>query len=265
MIIGVDMGASAVKICALEGDRVAFTHYEHGRGGDMPALLERLGLDAAGAELIALTGLSAKNSGLERLGAPVKYIPEPEAIGEGACWLTGCDDLIVASIGTGTAFVHAKGGQFTHLCGTGVGAGTLTGLAERVLGITDMREFDRMAMAGNTNHVDLTIGDFVEMHGILAADLTASNLARRNAEATDSDWAAGLATLIFQVIGTMSLLACRGCGAKSVVVTGAIADTAPSRANFARFVDGYGLDYFVPEHSACATAIGTARCVRCAE
>lgn len=119
MIIGVDMGASAVKICALEGNEVAFTHYEHGRGGDMPALLERLGLDAAGAELIALTGLSAKNSGLERLGAPVKYIPEPEAIGEGACWLTGRGDLIVASIGTGTAFVHAKGGVYTHLCGTG--------------------------------------------------------------------------------------------------------------------------------------------------
>ena len=54
MIIGVDMGASAVKICALEGVRVAFTHYEQGRGGDIPALLERLGLDAAGAELIAL-------------------------------------------------------------------------------------------------------------------------------------------------------------------------------------------------------------------
>ena len=43
MIIGVDMGASAVKICALEGDAIVFTHYEHGRGGDIPALLARLG------------------------------------------------------------------------------------------------------------------------------------------------------------------------------------------------------------------------------
>lgn len=134
-----------------------------------------------------------------------------------------------------------------------------------VLGITNMREFDRMAMAGNTNRVDLTIGDFVEMHGQLAADLTASNLARRNPDATAEDWAAGLATLIFQVVGTMCLLACRGCGAKGVVVTGAIADTAPSRANFARFVEGYGLNYFVPEHSACSTAIGTALCARYAK
>lgn len=79
MIIGVDMGASAVKVCVLEGGEVAFTHYEHGRGGDMPALLERLGIDAGKAELIALTGLSAKSSGLERLGRPVKYIPEPDS------------------------------------------------------------------------------------------------------------------------------------------------------------------------------------------
>ena len=37
MIIGVDMGASAVKLCALEGERILRTHYEHGRGGDVPA------------------------------------------------------------------------------------------------------------------------------------------------------------------------------------------------------------------------------------
>ena len=83
MIIGVDMGASAVKICALEGDAIVFTHYEHGRGGDIPALLARLGLDAQKAELIALTGLSAKNSGLEAW-PPGEIHTEPESIGEGA-------------------------------------------------------------------------------------------------------------------------------------------------------------------------------------
>lgn len=260
MVIGIDMGASAVKLAALEGDEIVLTHYEHGRGGDVPALCERLGLDLRSASAVGVSGLSAKNSGLEALGITPVNVPEAEAIGRGATWLSGRDNIIVASIGTGTAFVHAKGRKFNHLCGTGVGAGTLTGLAERVLGITDMREFDRMAMAGDTNRVDLTIGDFVEMHGQLAADLTASNLARRNGAATDNDWAAGLATLVFQVIGTMSLLACRGCGADSVAVTGAIADTEPSRTNFARFIDGYGLEYFVPEHSTCATAIGTALC-----
>lgn len=258
MIIGIDMGASAVKLAALEGGSVAFTHYEHGRGADIPGLCSRLGLDLKSAQRVALTGLSASRSGVEALGVEPVYVSEPESIGRGAVWLSGRDNVIVASIGTGTAFVHARGGEFTHLCGTGVGAGTLSGLARRVLGVEDMKRFDEMAMAGDTNRVDLTIGDFVEMHGDLTADLTASNLARRSPDATDNDWAAGLATLVFQVIGTMSLLACRGCGAESVVVTGAVAGSAPAKANFARFIDGYGLDYFIPENSTCATAIGAA-------
>ncbi len=241
MIIGVDMGASAVKICALEGDRVAFTHYEHGRGGDIPALLARLGLDAQKAELIALTGLSAKNSGLEALGRPVKYIPEPESIG----------------------FVHARGGEYEHLCGTGVGGGTLKGLAVKLLGLSDMREFDRLAMRGDCGRVDLLIGDFVESYGILDPEITASNLARLDPTATDADWAAGVANLVLQIIGTMSLLACTSSGAAGVAVIGALAGTEPSRANFAKFQRVYGKDFLIPEHSACATAIGAARRARC--
>ena len=260
MIIGIDMGASAVKLAALEGDEVVLTHYEHGRGADVPALCERLGLGLAAAEAVVLTGLSARKSGLERLGIKTLTVPEAEAIGRGGTWLSGRDNIVVASMGTGTAFVHAKGGVFTHLCGTGVGAGTLTGLSEKILGVRRVREFDELAMAGDTNRVDLTIGDFVEQHGDLTADLTASNLARRNPDAGANDWAAGIATLIFQVVGTMGLLACRGCGAEAVVVTGGVANSEPARANFRRFVDGYGLEYIIPEHCVCATAIGAARC-----
>ena len=261
MIIGIDMGASAVKLAALEGDEVVLTHYEHGRGADVPALCEKLGLGLAAAEAVVLTGLSARKSGLERLGIKTLTVPEAEAIGRGGTWLSGRDNIVVASMGTGTAFVHAKGGVFTHLCGTGVGAGTLSGLAQRVLGVTDMREFDRMAMAGDTNRVDLTIGDFVEQHGDLTADLTASNLARRDASASAEDWAAGLANLVLQAVGTMSLIASRGCGAEAVVITGAMARVEPSRANFAKFSEAYGMDFIIPEHCVCATAIGAARCV----
>lgn len=260
MVIGIDMGASAVKLAALENGKVVLTHYEPGRGCDVPALCARLGLDLKGAQAVTVMGLSAKMTGLEAAGISPIYVSEPESIGRGAMHLTGRDNIIVASIGTGTAFVHAKGDVFNHLCGTGVGSGTLNGLAEKVLGITDMHKFDAMAMAGNTNSVDLTIGDFVEMHGQLAAELTASNLARHNAAASDSDWAAGLATLVFQVIGTMSLIALKGCGAESIVITGAIAGSEPSRANFKRFTDGYGIEYVVPENSTCATAIGAALC-----
>ena len=264
MIIGVDMGASAVKVCVLEGGEVAFTHYEHGRGGDMPALLERLGIDAGKAELIALTGLSAKSSGLERLGRPVKYIPEPDSIGEGACSLTGRDNLIVASIGTGTAFVHAKGGglhpPLRHGRRRRHAQGPRRQGARRARHARASTTWPWTATAAGWTCL---IGDFVESYGILDPEITASNLARLDPMATDADWAAGLANLVLQVIGTMSLLACSSSGAESVAVIGAMADTEPSRANFAKFQRVYGRDFLIPEHSACATAIGAARRAMC--
>ena len=143
MIIGIDMGASAVKLAALEGDEVVLTHYEHGRRADVPALCEKLGLDLAAAEAVVLTGLSARKIRARAAGIKTLTVPEAEAIGRGGTWLSGRDNIVVASMGTGTAFVHAKGGVFTHLCGTGVGAGTLTGLSEKILGVRRVREIRR--------------------------------------------------------------------------------------------------------------------------
>ena len=160
-------------------------------------------------------------------------------------------------------FVHARGGEYEHLCGTGVGGGTLKGLAVKLLGLSDMREFDRLAMRGDCGRVDLLIGDFVESYGILDPEITASNLARLDPTATDADWAAGVANLVLQIIGTMSLLACTSSGAAGVAIIGALAGTEPSRANFAKFQRVYGKDFLIPEHSACATAIGAARRARC--
>lgn len=261
MVIGIDMGASAVKIAALEGDRIVLTHYEPGREADVPALLSRLGINPASAERVAVTGLSAPKAGLEALGCTPEYLSEPAAIGAGAQWLTGRDNLVVASIGTGTAFVHAKGGEYRHLCGTGVGGGTLRGLAQRVLGMADMRAFDALALSGDTRRVDLQIGDFVESYGQLDPYLTASNLARLDGTATDADWAAGLTNLVLQVIGTMSMMALNGARAEAVAVIGAMAGTAASRANFANFTRAYGLEFLIPEHCECATAIGAARLI----
>lgn len=259
MVIGVDMGASALKICGIENGELAFTHYESGRQHDVPALLRRLGIEPQNAKTIALTGLVAERCGLSDLCRDVRRIPEPAAIGAGAVSLSGRDNILVASIGTGTAFVHAKNGEYAHICGTGVGGGTLHGLAERLLGVGDMGKLNAMAMEGSAGAVDLLIGDFTDGYGQLDPNLTASNLARLNPSATEEDWAAGITNLVLQVVGTMSLLAARGCGAEAVVVTGAMAASAPSVRNFELFTSAYGMEYLIPPHSDCATAIGAAR------
>ncbi|HBD86279.1 MAG TPA: hypothetical protein DC001_02500 [Clostridiales bacterium] len=260
MVIGIDMGASSVKLCGLQGEHIVFTHYENGGETNVPALADRLGIRFEKAETVALTGLSARKSGLEGRGIPLKYIPEPDAIGAGAVWLSGRDNAIISSIGTGTAFVLARNGVYKHLCGTGVGGGTLRGLAQRMFGISDMTEFGNLAASGNADAVDLLIGDFIKGdYGILDPELTASNLARLNDAATDADWAAGITNMVLQTIGTMSMLACHGHGASCILITGAVAGTPLSQVNFEKFTSIYGTEFIIPAHSECATVIGAAR------
>lgn len=259
MVIGIDMGASALKIAVIEGDEVLQTRYLPGRGHDVESVLKESGIDPEKADAVALTGLSAQKSGLDAGKLPLRIVPEPDAIGEGAVWLSGRDDVIAASIGTGTAFVHAKSGSFTHLCGTGVGGGTLRGLAEKLLGVSDMKKFDAMAAAGDYRHVDLLIGDFQDGYGILDPNMTASNLARTDAAASDEDWAAGITNLVLQVIGTMSLLARSTANASGVVVVGAVAGTEAAKRTFALFESAYGVPFATVPNSGCATAIGAAR------
>ena len=168
MIIGIDMGASAVKLAALEGDEVVLTHYEHGRRADVPALCEKLGLDLAAAEAVVLTGLSARKSGLERLGIKTLTVPEAEAIGRGGTWLSGRDNIVVASMGTGTAFVQPRRAASSRTCAARAWARARSrGSRRRYSACAACAQFDALAMTGDTNRVDLTIGDFVEQHGDL--------------------------------------------------------------------------------------------------
>ena len=59
-------------------------------------------------------------------GIPTEQVEEFTAVGVGGLALSGVEKAVVVSMGTGTAFVWAqRGGEVRHLCGSGVGGGTL--------------------------------------------------------------------------------------------------------------------------------------------
>ena len=89
-------------------------------------------------------------------------------------------------------------------------------------------------------------------------ELTAANLAKSGAAASDADWACGLINLVIQAVGTMAMLSAKGHDVNSVVFTGAVAtlDTVPGILK--RFEDCYGIKYLVAKHAECATAVGAA-------
>ncbi len=262
MILGMDLGGSAVKVVGMEGEKLCLTHYEHNSPRTasriLRELLEREGLKSGDVAGVAVTGLGAERCDIEKTGLPFARVPELPSIGRGAAFLAGVDRAVVASFGTGTAFIRADGDSFTHLGGTGVGGGTLVGLGGRILGCRDPEEIDRMARTGDLGRVDLTIGDLCSGGGSLPADMTASNLAKAGAESTAADWAAGILNLVLQVVGSMAVFCAKGCGLDTVVVTGTPAALPAARAAYEKFQEMYGLRFLVPDRGRFATAMGAA-------
>ncbi|MDZ7605756.1 MAG: hypothetical protein U5K79_09255 [Cyclobacteriaceae bacterium] len=69
------------------------------------------------------------------MGIPVKKVAEFDAIGTAGAYLTGFQEAMVISMGTGTAIVHVKHEKIVHWGGSGVGGGTMVGLARQLLNI----------------------------------------------------------------------------------------------------------------------------------
>lgn len=263
MILGYDKGASAVKVVALDGDRVLFTKSIVGNEKPDGELLLEFMREKQVAEddvaAAAVTGVGAEKCCFEGFIKPIKLIPEIEATGEGGSWLSKIDEAIVVSIGTGTSIALAKNGKYSHIGGSGVGSGTLRGLSKKMFGIEDLCEFFAFAEQGNRLTVDITIGDLFSGTDTLPFDLTASNLAKCRDDATDSDWAYAIINTVMEVAGSHAALACNGYGVKNVIITGGVSQTKIAKAVYDNFTKLYKLNYVIPEFSGYATAIGAAR------
>lgn len=263
MIIGFDKGATATKIIGLENDCVVFSSCIIGSSATDAELLSQT-LSEQGIELsqlteIAVTGVGAETCRFENLAVPVRVIPEIEATGEGGAWLSKCDRAIVVSIGTGTSLVLARDGVFSHIGGSGVGSGTLRGMAKKLFGIDDMKEFFALAERGDRMKVDITIADLFSGTATLPPDLTASNFAKASDDASQADWAKAAANMVLEVAGSHAALACGGFGVQSVIITGGVSVTGIAKEVYDGFTRLYKLNYIIPEHADCATAIGAAR------
>ncbi len=263
MIIGLDIGASAVKIAGYKSEEVLFTYFQLGRSEDFGALVRsvvnKFGFAEAEIETLAVTGVGAENCKVTLDGVRVVNIPEIEATGEGGTWLADRRDAVVVSLGTGTALVLCKNGGYRHIGGSGVGSGTVRGLAKKLSGITDMPDYFSLAETGDLSHIDIQIRDLFSGTNTLPPDLTASNLAKCGDNGSEADWAAAIINMALEVAGSHAALACGGYGVDTVIITGGLSQTKIAGECYAKFDRLYQPEYIVPKHSGCATAIGAAR------
>lgn len=257
-VLGIDAGASAVKLAAVRNGELIVKKYMPGRPG-AAAVIAASGVDRADIGAIALTGLHAQELAAG-LPAPHRLVNEFDAAAAGARLLSGRDRLIVASVGTGTAYISVDGERVSHIGGTGVGGGTLCGLGS-LLGFNGAEELLLAASKGDLSRVDLTIGDIQTDPTFLDPRLTAANLAKISPDADKNDWAAGVVNLVLQAVGSMALLAAKAAGTDVIVLTGALMTSRAAEENFRNFQNIYGAEFIIPPHAECATAFGAAMLV----
>ncbi len=265
IIIGLDIGGSTTKIVGLSGTELISRELVHASDpvasafGALGKFVNINGLDLSAIERVMVTGVGASYLKGDLLGIPTVRIPEFQAVGLGGLYVSKQHEAIVVSMGTGTAFVHARDGSVQHIIGSGVGGGTMLGLASRLINVRDFNLFKQLAQNGDLGQIDLTIGDISkdEIPG-LPADTTASNFGKVSDSATPDDIALGIVNLVFQSVGSIAVLAARMNGLRTIVFTGNLTLVDAGKRALKGFSELYEMEIWVPEHAEFATATGAA-------
>lgn len=271
MQAAIDFGISNTDVVARVGGELR--HWNQPYHGDpdeasVAAILAAGGIDLGDLERLAVTG--GRHKLLPARLGHTQIVPfnEVKAIGRGGQAILGLTEAerqeptIVASAGSGTALIKAQGGEFAHVFGTGVGGGTMLGLARLLLGTLDPVEVGDLALAGDRNGADLSLADVITGPiGHLPADATAVNfgrLARQDftAEVRRQDLAAALVNLVAQTIGLITVNSAHAHGCARIVVIGHMLDMAYFRHVLSLVGKYYTTAMILPTAPGCATALG---------
>lgn len=266
IIVGIDVGGSTTKIAGVKdgvvispmmakaSDPVASLYGAFGK------FTSENGIALTDIERLMVTGVGSAFAGERIYALPTTHVTEFVAIGRGGSYLSGLDRAIVVSMGTGTALVYCENGSSVHLGGTGVGGGTLVGLASKLLGTTNVKAIEEMAANGKHTEVDLSVNDMTDKNigPTLQGGMTASNFGKINELAAKEDIAAGLLNMIYETVGVAAILAAREKGVKDIVLTGRLSALESASRTFGELGNTFGVNFIVPDGSEYATVIGAA-------
>jgi type II pantothenate kinase len=257
LIIGIDRGASFTDFAVVT--KMSFIDHlsiETRQWPEINAALEKIREKYPTGHVAfsgAVTGMPAD------LKETIAEVPEIESIGRGGAALAGCETCLVASMGTGSAMVHVDRGRAKHMGGTGVGGGTIKGLAKLICNTEDVHLLEKLALDGSAAGMNMTIGDLgLADLSFLPADATVSNFAGIKSD-SQKDKAAGILSLVAETIGIIASLCAREAGCRnSIVAVGKVAANRHIRHTLGRVGDLYQTRFLFPDHPGCATAYGAA-------
>ena len=270
-IIGIDVGGSTTKIVGFKhnGEQRELINPLFVKAGDpITSLYGAFGrflndnsLSLDDIECVKVTGVGSSYLTKPIYELQCDNVSEFESIGRGGLYISGLDEAIIVSMGTGTALVHAKkDGAMTYLGGTGVGGGTLVGLSKLLLGMNNVAHIEQLAEQGDVGKVDLKIKDISDAGRFtdMQAELTASNFGKVSDLAGKEDIAAGIINTVFETIAMIAMFAARGHNVRDIVLTGNMTTLATCHKVFSEMSRLFGVNFIIPEHSQFATVIGAA-------
>ncbi len=268
IIVGIDVGGSTTKIVGFDGDRLLEPQLVKANDpvasfyGGFGKFTSDNNISLSDIEKVMITGVGSSFLGNNIYGLETIHVDEFVANGKGGLYLSGIDEAVIASMGTGTAFVYAnaKNGEYSHLGGTGVGGGTLVGIADKLLGIRSAQHVAELALGGNIKNVDLMISDITErgMGPNLSVETTASNFGKVSDLASREDIALGLVNMVFETIAMMAIFSARMKNIKDIVLIGNLSILPQAEEIFAKLRDMFGVNIIIPKNSAYGTVIGAA-------
>ena len=266
VVLGIDIGGSTTKIAGFQesGQRIGTLRVEASDRltslyGAIGNFLSTRGIALNDVACFVITGVGAALVEGDIYGIRTERIDEFVAIGNGGLALSGKEEALVVSLGTGTAFVRAGKLGCVHIGGSGVGGGTLAGLSWHIFHENDHGAMARLAEQGDLSKVDLMISDICTNEvGTLPSHITASNFGKITNAASKEDIAMGLVNMVFQTVGMLSVFALKNDKVKDVVLTGSLANMSLAPKIMSVVEEISDVKFFIPENATFATAIGAA-------
>ncbi len=267
IVLGIDVGGSTTKIVAFDENKriihslqVKSNDQITSAFGAVGNILYKAKLSLADICAIVITGVGASQIEGDIYDIPTYKVTEFEAIAHGGMILSGLDNILVVSMGTGTAFVEASQKRIKHIGGSGVGGGTLLGLSSLLFNQNSIDAIVELSEKGDLSKVDLTISDITKIKiPSLPDNATAANFGKVSSTVKNSDIAKGLMNMVYQTAGMMASFACRNTDIKNVVITGSVASLPDATDVFHGVGNLCGLNFVIPKDAMFATAIGAAQ------
>ena len=272
-VIGIDVGGSTTKIVGFRTDGskselieplfVRATDAITSVYGAFGKFSMQNDLSLSDIDRVLMTGVGSSFMDKPIYSLDCKKVSEFQCVGLGGLYLSGLDEAIVVSMGTGTALIHAtKTGSGTvteYLGGTGVGGGTLLGLSRQMLGVDTIEHLEQLAADGDLSKIDLRIGDISGDHNFqIGEEITASNFGKLSDIANKHDIALGISNMVAETIAMLSVFAARNFNVKNVVLTGNLTALNSVTRVFEGLEKSFGVKFVIPEMSQFATVIGAA-------